>query len=64
VKGQTDQRNGPETDNQRAPEAKRKLCRPLSLSEFTFDEIVETALSTKPRKKKAVQDEPSKRVEE
>jgi hypothetical protein len=30
---------------------KKKLCKPLSLSQFTFDEIVETALATKPKKK-------------
>lgn len=34
-----------------APGEKRKLCKPLSASFFAFDEIVETALTTKPRKK-------------
>jgi hypothetical protein len=36
---------------EKPPGEKRKLCKPLSLSCFTFDEIVETALATKPKKK-------------
>ncbi len=41
---------------EKPPGEKRKLCKPLSLSCFTFDEIVETALATKPKKR--TQDKP------
>jgi hypothetical protein len=37
-------------DKEKPHGEKRKLCKPLSLSSFTFDEIVDAALSTKPEK--------------
>ncbi len=46
---------------EKPPGEKRKLCKPLSLSCFTFDEIVKTALATKPKKKgqgQKTEDEP------
>jgi hypothetical protein len=41
---------------EKPPGEKRKLCKPLSLFPLTFEEIVETALTTKPKKR--AQDKP------
>jgi hypothetical protein len=39
------------TDKEKPPGGKRPQCKPLSLFPLTFDEIVETALNTKPKKR-------------
>jgi len=36
---------------EKPPGKKKPQCKPLSLFPLTFDEIVETALSTKPKKR-------------
>jgi hypothetical protein len=50
------------------PGEKKKLCKPPSLSCFTFDEVVDIALNTKPKKKgeegKSGDDRIGERVEE
>lgn len=40
------------SEKEKPPGKKRSLCKPLSLSEFTFNEIVDVALNTKPKKLK------------
>ncbi len=56
-------RKGLATNKEKSPGKRKPQSKPLSLFPLTFDEIVETALSTKP-KKKGKTDDTAERVEE
>ncbi|MGO9571066.1 MAG: hypothetical protein ACLP5H_26375 [Desulfomonilaceae bacterium] len=59
-------RKGLATNKEKPPGKRKPQCKPLSLFPLTFDEIVETALSTKPKKKgqnQGATDDPSERME-
>jgi hypothetical protein len=47
---QKKKRKGVSINKEKPPGERKPQCKPLSLSEFTFDEIVDIALNTKPKK--------------